>query len=65
MIPATYQHQIVELLQELHGISVFGLTFAGNFGYTDGQKTMLRERREGGISDRYRAAIDHKLKRSE
>lgn len=64
MIPKPHESQILELLDGLHGINFFGLTFAGKTPVVEGMKVNLHKIEQGDISDRYQAAIDYKLRRS-
>lgn len=63
LAPSAYEAEIRRLLGELHSINFYSLTFTGKPEGTLAAKKNLNERLKENISDRYRAAIEHKLKR--
>ncbi|KAK4506402.1 hypothetical protein PRZ48_000132 [Zasmidium cellare] len=63
MIPEPHAKEIAQLIHDLHGISFFGFTFAGKPQTVSRSKEHLQGFLEGDISDRYRKAIEYKLKR--
>ena len=63
LIPASHEQEIKRLVRELHKISFFSLTFTGKPQTQQTGLQLLEGKLEGDISDRYRAAIKHKMKR--
>lgn len=63
LMPEPYKEKIISLLQELHGINFFSLTFTGKPGPTEARKESLQKQLESDISEKYRKAIEGKIKR--
>ena len=63
LLPESHSKQILDLLEQLHGINFYSLTFTGSPAAVEGRRDGLRKQLEGDISDRYRKAIEFKIKR--
>ena len=63
LMPAQHREKIISLLEELHGINFFSLTFTNKPGPTEERKAWLQKQLESDISDQYRKAIEGKIKR--
>jgi hypothetical protein len=63
LFPDSHAEKIVDLLRELHGINFFSLTFTGSPEAVEGHKAALQKQLEDDISERYRKAIEYKIKR--
>ena len=63
LIPKQQREKIISLLQELHGINFFSLTFTNKPGPTEERKAWLQTQLEGDINEKYRKAIEGKIKR--
>ena len=63
LFPDSHADKIVDLLKELHGINFFSLTFTGSPEAVEGRKAALRKQLEGDISEKYKKAIEYKIKR--
>ena len=63
-MPSAYKEDITRYLQELHDLNFFSLSFAGQPGtaMTHGIVGAIQQRLEGNISQRYREALEYKLK---
>ena len=62
-MPEQHREEIVSLLEELHGINFFSLTFTNKPGPTEERKAWLQKQLESDISEQYRKAIEGKIKR--
>lgn len=63
-MPEAQADRIVELLKELHVINFFSLTFTGSPGPVEGRRAWCQEQLKGEISEKYRQALENKIKRS-
>lgn len=65
LIPSSHQKEIYSMLERLHGINFFTLTYGepGKQSYQHKTKALLEERLSSDISQNYREAIEYKLKR--
>ena len=63
LMPSSRRSEIYTLLQRLHSINFFALTYAGKPETQEKAKAFLEGKLGSEISSRYRLAIDHKLKR--
>ncbi len=63
LIPSSHQSEIYALLERLHSINFFALTYAGKPESQENSKALLQAKLRSQISDRYREAIERKLKR--
>lgn len=62
LMPTQHAGEIRDLLNELHEIDYYSLTFTGKYMFPCGTIASLLERRNGGdISVRYRHALDSKI----
>lgn len=63
LMPSAHQAEISRLLEELHGLNFFSLTFTGK---TDMMKQTMegevQRRLQGEISQQYRDALEYKMK---
>ena len=63
LIPSSHQKEIHALLEKLHSINFFALTYAGKPETQEKAKAFLEQKLRSDISQRYREAIEYKLKR--
>lgn len=63
LIPPTHAYLVTQLLQELHNLNFFSLSFANKPPLAQGYKAgVLRLKGEAGeLSERYRKALEYKL----
>ena len=62
LIPENIKDDIVELLNELHSINFFSLSFGSNPAAATPQKTSVEAKlAQPGISEKYRKALEYKL----
>lgn len=62
LIPASHENAINDLLRDIHSVSFFSLTFAKGSPHQQQAKTFMEGLLKQDISERYRAALQHKLK---
>jgi hypothetical protein len=63
LIPDAHAANIRQFLIDLHGLNYFSLSFPGRPGVAQHiQNTVLQRLEEKSISDRYRKALEFKLK---
>ena len=63
LIPSSKREEILDMLRRLHTINFFSLTFAGKPESQKKSKTLLQQELNSDITQRYREAIEVKLKR--
>jgi hypothetical protein len=62
LLPENYKDQIVELLNELHSINYFSLSFASKPAAANAQKVAVEQKlAQTGISEKYRKALEYKM----
>ncbi|KAE9379703.1 hypothetical protein N431DRAFT_398147 [Stipitochalara longipes BDJ] len=62
LIPEDKKDQIIELLQELHNINYFSLSFGSRPAAVNAQTAAVNERlAQPGISEKYRKALEYKM----
>lgn len=62
LLPERFDGEVRALLDELHAIDYFALTFTGKYGAPGTAIARLLERRNGdGVSEEYRRALDGKI----
>ena len=61
VIPASHKEQITELLDDLHAINYFSLSFPGREHVAEGFKNKVLKRLSGKVSYTYRDALTYKL----
>ena len=63
LIPSSRQKEIHALLEKLHDINFFSLTYLGKPETQENAKSLLKQKLGSDISQKYREAIEYKLKR--
>lgn len=61
LIPRSHKEHITELLQDLHGLNYFSLSFSGREHVAEGFKEKVFKRLTADITPRYRDALTFKL----
>ena len=61
LIPVSHKEQITKLLNDLHAINYFSLSFPGREHVAEGFKSCVFKRLSGDISPTYRDALTYKL----
>lgn len=63
LLPSDYEEEIKRRLSQLHSINFFSLTFSGQHHVPQSWMKVLNRQLEETISQRYRKAIERKMKR--
>lgn len=63
LIPKDQEKEVKRLLHNLHEINFFSLTFTGKPEMQQKNTADLQRKLEEGVSERYQAAIQHKIQR--
>lgn len=61
LIPVSHNEQITKLLNDLHALNYFSLSFSGREYVAEGLKQSVIKRLAGEVSPRYRDALTFKL----
>jgi glutathione S-transferase len=61
LAPEQHKAKMVELLDRLHGLNYYSLSYSGNNTFTKWLQGELQQILEGDISEEYRKAIEYKL----
>lgn len=61
LIPSDHRADIVRLLEDLHALNFFSLSYDGQRAMTQKNVAIIQEKMAGDISSRYQSALAYKL----